>query len=266
VTRLEKIDLARVERVHGRHVVQYRDRLMPLLPLDPDHRWQNEGRQPVLVFSEGDRLVGLVVDQIIDIVEDHMAVEFASAMPGLIGSAVIAGRATDIIDVGHYLNEGLSGGAKAEAPAPVAVAQRDILLVDDSAFFRNLLIPVLSVAGWRVTAVESAREALKLRDAGRRFDVVISDIEMPVMDGLAFVAALRADPRWKDTPCVALATRASRDDIAEALRAGFDTYITKSNRDALLNTLAGLFAGPSREGVPASDAERGRTDGLRAAG
>jgi two-component system chemotaxis sensor kinase CheA len=265
VARLEKIDVAQIERVHGGHVVQYRDRLMPLVPFEPGYRWPAEGRLSVLVFTEADRSVALVVDQIIDIVEDHMAVEFSSAMPGLIGSAVIAGRATDIIDVGHYLDQGLPGRSGATAEPPAAAA-RDILMVDDSALFRNLLAPVLSVAGWRVTAVASAREALTLRDAGRRFDVVISDIEMPEMDGLALVAALRADPRWKDTPCVALATRAGRDDIAEALRAGFDTYVTKSNRDALLNTLAGLFAGLPRDDTSSTGAGRGQADGLRAAG
>ncbi|MND01538.1 hypothetical protein D3C83_205670 [compost metagenome] len=65
---------------------------------------------------------------------------------------------------------------------------------------------------------------------------------------------------------MALATRAGRDDIAEALRAGFDTYITKSNRDALLNTLAGLFAGPSLDDTRLTGAGRGQADGLRAAG
>jgi two-component system chemotaxis sensor kinase CheA len=225
---------------------------MPLVPFDPDHQWKTEGRQPVLVFTETERSIGLVVDQIVDIVEDHMSVELSSATPGLVGSAIIAGKATDIIDVGYYLTKGLTdwfGSAGATAAAPTAV--RELLLVDDSAFFRNLLTPVLSVAGWRVTAVGGAQEALKLRDDGRSFDVIVSDIEMPHKDGMAFATDVRSDARWKDTPMVALSTRAEKDIIAQALKSGFDTYLTKSNRDALLNTLASLAIGES-DGADAS--------------
>ncbi|HEX8028693.1 MAG TPA: chemotaxis protein CheW, partial [Vicinamibacterales bacterium] len=244
VARLEQIDLTLTERVHGRHVVQYRDRLMPLVPFDPEHQWQAEGRQPVLVFTETERSIGLVVDQIVDIVEDHMSVELSSATPGLVGSAIIAGKATDIIDVGYYLTKGLTdwfGAAGATAAAPTAV--RDLLLVDDSAFFRNLLAPVLSVAGWRVTAVGDANDALKLRDDGRMFHVIVSDLEMPRMDGMAFATEVRADARWKDTPMIALSMRSEKEIIAQALKCGFDTYVTKSNRDTLLNTLAGIVTG-----------------------
>jgi two-component system chemotaxis sensor kinase CheA len=244
VARLEQIDLSLAERVHGRYVVQYRDRLMPLVPFDPDHQWTTEGRQPVLVFTETERSIGLVVDQIVDIVEDHMSVELSSATPGLVGSAIIAGKATDIIDVSYYLTKGLTDWfGSAGATAAASAAGRKLLLVDDSAFFRNLLTPVLSVAGWQVTAAEGPHEALKLRDDGRVFDVIVSDIEMPRMDGIAFALDVRADARWKDTPMVALSTRVEKEIIAQALKSGFDTYVAKSDRDTLLNTLAGLIAG-----------------------
>jgi two-component system chemotaxis sensor kinase CheA len=131
----------------------------------------------------------------------------------------------------------------AGATAAATAAGRALLLVDDSAFFRNLLTPVLSVAGWQVTAAEGPHEALKLRDDGRVFDVIVSDIEMPRMDGIAFALDVRADARWKDTPMVALSTRVEKEIIAQALKSGFDTYVAKSDRDTLLNTLAGLIAG-----------------------
>jgi two-component system chemotaxis sensor kinase CheA len=138
-------------------------------------------------------------------------------------------------------------------------------LVDDSAFCRNLLIPVLSVAGWHVTALEGADEALKLREAGQMFDIIISDIEMPRMDGLAFAIELRSDPRWKDIPMVALSTRVAKEDIAQALKAGFDTYVAKSSRDTLLNTLSGLVAARQPEAAVARKGADGADQTFRAA-
>ena len=90
---------ANIEHVGGRHVVQYRRHLMPLVPFDPGHVWKTSGKQDVLVFSDNGRCMGLAVDAVVDIVRDRMSVELSSARPGLVGSAVIAGRAADVVDV-----------------------------------------------------------------------------------------------------------------------------------------------------------------------
>ena len=74
IARLEEVDLTKVERSGGQHVVQYRGQLMPLIPMQPDMELAKEGRQPVLVFSDRERSMGLVVDEIIDIIEDRMNV------------------------------------------------------------------------------------------------------------------------------------------------------------------------------------------------
>ncbi|MBI3513772.1 MAG: chemotaxis protein CheA, partial [Proteobacteria bacterium] len=103
VARLEEIDLKSVEYSHGRPMVQYREKLMPLIPIDPDQKLADSGNRPVLVFADGEHSMGLVVDEIIDIVEDRLAIEVASDVPGVLGSAVIKGHATEIIDVGHFL-------------------------------------------------------------------------------------------------------------------------------------------------------------------
>src|SRR3546814_2721873 len=93
-----------------------------------------------------------------------------------------------------------------------AVHQR-ILLVDDSPFFRNMLTPLLTVAGYDVTTVESADEALALREAGEEFDVIVSDIEMPGMNGFDFPHAVKGSPQWPHTPIVALSSHATPPDL-----------------------------------------------------
>lgn len=239
VARLEEIDMTEVEVAHGEHMVQYRGQLMPLIPFSAGHEWKYDGRQAVLVFTESERSMGLVVDEIVDIVEDRLKVEITANRAGLIGSAVIDGKATDVIDAGYYLTQAFPdwfGGSEEDASG--LIAGKHALLVDDSPFFRNLLAPILSVAGFSVTTAESATEALKMRDKGSRFDVIISDIEMPEMDGFAFAEEVRRDPRWGEIPMVALSAHATDRDFQRGRAVGFNDYVAKSDRDELVRSLA----------------------------
>lgn len=239
VARLEEIDLTTVEYSDSKPVVQYRGKLMPLVPVDPQMQLGKEGTQPVLVFSDKDRSMGLIVDEIIDIVEDHMEVNLSASRPGFLGSAIISGHATDIVDTGHYLSTAYNDwfGAQEDASFGEEKLHR-VLLVDDSPFFRNLLSPLLSVAGYTVTAVENAAEALKLRDDGEAFDIIVSDIEMPGMNGFEFASTVRkAGGAWGGTPFIALSSHATARDVERGRQAGFTDYVAKFNREELLSSL-----------------------------
>ena len=239
VARLEEIDLAEVEYSEGRPLVQYRGLLMPLIPMDPSMTLGTEGRQPVLVFTDADRSMGLIVDEIVDIVEDRINVEVRPEAPSLMGSAVIAGKATDVIDAGYYLTQAFGDWFKPEQQgADRRSSNRRVLVVDDSAFFRNLLSPLLTVAGYDVVAVEGGEQALDLCEKGATFDVIISDIEMPGMNGFELAERIRADERWGNTPIVALSSRTSAEDLDRGREVGFTDYVAKLDRDALLETLS----------------------------
>jgi two-component system, chemotaxis family, sensor kinase CheA len=240
VARLEEIDLKQVEYSNGKPVMQYRGKLMPLVSIGSACRMRSEGRQPILVFADHDRSMGLVVDEIVDIVEDHLSVELVADCPGLIGSAIVAGRATEIIDAGFYLTQAYRDWFHSAAQFEFGNAQKStrVLLVDDSPFFRNLLTPLLSVAGYDVTTVDSGDRALGLCEAGEDFDVIISDIEMPGMNGFEFANAVRGASRWQKTPLVALSSHASPRDLDRGRAAGFSDYVAKFDRDALLHSLS----------------------------
>lgn len=239
VARLEEVDCSAVEHSYGKPVVQYRGQLMPLVTVNTGYEIPEEGRQPVLVFSDRDRSMGLVVDEIVDIVEDRLKVELKADKPGVIGTAIIGERATDVIDTGYYLTQAFGDwfGNPDESAPSLESGKKRVLLVDDSPFFRNLLTPLLSVAGYQVTAVDGADQALHMREQGAAFDAIISDIEMPGMDGFAFAEAVRADNRWSGTPMVALSSHATQRDFERGREVGFDDYVTKFDRDALLETL-----------------------------
>ncbi len=246
VARLEEVDVTKIEYSGTNPVVQYRGQLMPLIPIDPNHVWKEEGRQPVLVFTDRDHSMGLVVDEIVDIVEDHLNIELASERDGFVGSAVISGKATDLIDAGYYLTKAFPDWF---GRAETSISYGDdyqggprVLLVDDSPFFRNLLTPILSVAGYKVSTAENAKKALELRSAGAFYDAIVSDIEMPEMNGFEFAEAVRSDTRWQHTPMVAMSSHATEADFERGREVGFNDYCAKFDRDALLQTLSELLA------------------------
>ena len=244
VARLEEIDVAEIEYSHGKPMVQYRGHLMPLVSIDGSCQFRGEGRQPVLVFSDREHTMGLVVEEIVDIVEDRLKVELSANNPGIIGTAVIAGKATTIVDAGYYLPQAFGDwfGNSAKEYGNTDQDSPRILLVDDSPFFRNLLTPLLSVAGYEVIAVESPDRALALREQGNEFDLIISDIEMPGMNGFEFAAAVRSDVRWQEIPMVALSSHATDKDFERGRDVGFNDYVAKFDRDSLLQTIAQMLA------------------------
>ncbi len=130
VTRLEEIDCRKIEISDGRHLVQYRGHLMPLLRLDTQSGLKQDGAQPILVFSDGGRSMGLVVDEIIDIVEERLDIEVASERPGVLGYAVIKGNATEIVDIGHFLPQAFADWFRRRNDS-VERSARTVLLVDD---------------------------------------------------------------------------------------------------------------------------------------
>lgn len=245
VTRLEEIDMSRIEYSQGKPMIQYRGHLMPLASIDGSLPRYREGNQPVLVFSDPRQDMGLLVDEIIDIVEGRLKSELSAERPGLIGTAVIAGTAMDIIDAGHYLTQGHgdgSGAAVNGACGSDPFLRKRILLVDDSPFFRHVLTPVLAAAGYEVAAVDSPEKALEMRDAGDKFDLIISDIEMPTMNGFDFATCVRGNELWQNVPMLAISSQAVGKDFERGRRVGFTDYVTKFDREALLRTIARTLA------------------------
>jgi two-component system chemotaxis sensor kinase CheA len=233
VTRLEEIDCRQIEISDGRHLVQYRNQLMPLLRINTETRLKNEGVQPILVFSDQDRSMGLVVDEIVDIVEDRLDIEVASDCAGVLGYAVVKGSTTEIVDVGHFLPQAFEDWFRRRDGAANR-HKRKVLLVDDSAFFRDMLAPLIKAAGYQVSAVASAVEALAAIKSDTRFDVVVTDVEMPEMDGFALAEALRNAQSTAAIPIIALSAMVSPEAIQRGRQVGFHDFVAKFDRTGLI--------------------------------
>lgn len=240
VARIEMLDLNTVEHSEGRPLVQYRGALMPLVLCKGAAALERQGQRPALVFTDDGKSMGLVVDEILDVVEDRINVTIAPDGAGMMGSAIIKDKATDIVDAGFYLTEAFGDWFRHSRQGSENTSKRRLLLVDDSAFFRNLMTPLLATSGYKVVPVDSARRALELCEQGATFDLIVTDIEMPDMDGFTFAEKLK-ETEWAGIPVVALSSRTSEQDLERGHEVGFADYVAKSDRDALLDSLPELL-------------------------
>jgi two-component system, chemotaxis family, sensor kinase CheA len=245
VTRLEEIAADKIELSNGRSMVQYREQLMPLVQMNGVNI-RTSGSQPILVFADDGRSMGLVVDEIIDIVEERLNIEVAGSSDGILGSAVIKGQATEVIDVGHFLPMAFADWFSRKEMRPSLAAQ-SVLLVDDSAFFRNMLAPVLKAAGYKVRVAPSAQEGLAALRSGQAFDVVLTDIEMPEMNGFEFAETIRSDAHLASMPIIALSSLVSPAAIERGRQAGFHDYVAKFDRPGLIAALKEQTAEMNRQ-------------------
>ena len=116
VARLEEFALSSLEEADGRFLVQYRGALMPVVAANPDMDLRAMDPRPVIIFSDRNRTLGVAVNEIRDIVEDHLHLQRRAARSGVLGIAVIAGRATEVIDTDHFLRQ-----ANGELPGHAAM-------------------------------------------------------------------------------------------------------------------------------------------------
>jgi two-component system, chemotaxis family, sensor kinase CheA len=239
VARLEELPVETIEYAEGRPMVQYRGSLMPLVFVDKTCKLRESGRQPVLVFVDGGMTMGIAVDEINDIVDVSLNIELSADRNGRVGTAVVAEKVTEVLDVGYYFSLAFrdflkNGEHGKDYKTQSRRSEKQLLLVDDSSFFRTMLKPLLLAAGYRVTAVSGVQAALALRDEGKAFDIIVSDIEMPGQSGIEFAETIRSSGAWSQTPLVALSALTAATDIERGRKAGFDDYVAKFDRDQLV--------------------------------
>ena len=120
----------------------------------------------------------------------------------------------------------------------------DVLVVDDSAAIRKILTRVLRQTGMAIQTIHEAgdgQEALAVM-AQHRVDLVLSDINMPKMDGLQLLASLKASPQWQNIPVVMITTEGGETKVAEAVKLGAAGYVRKPfTADQIKEKLVGIL-------------------------
>lgn len=117
---------------------------------------------------------------------------------------------------------------------------KTILIVDDSFSLRHTLAIALKGAGYDVVEASDGMDGLSKLD-GRKFNLIISDVNMPNLDGIGFVKQAKALPNYRFTPVIMLTTEGSQDKIAEGKAAGARAWVVKPFQPpALLDAVAKL--------------------------
>lgn len=228
-----RISAGQVEEVDGRRVVRIGDRTIAARFL-ADAVGEPFAGDGVLVENLiGGGVVGVVADSVIgeEEVIVHPLPHAAGAPPVVEGITLLAsGRPVFVLSLQRLGTidalDAFDRPVHGPRPRPVQV-----LLVDDSVVTREMVRRLLEDGGFGVTSVGNAEDAL-LALENRDFDCLITDIEMPGMDGLSLTRELRADSRLADLPIVVVSTLDRADDRLAGLEAGADAYLTKQGLDA----------------------------------
>lgn len=246
ISRLEEVDPKRIENAGDLNVVQYRGDLMRIATLNNKYEVVKPAEngeyrvQPVIVFVDAGKVLGLAVEEIIDIVEQPMKVSLNDSDSGYLGSMVINGKTTDIIDVGHYFQTTFSDWRKKPVEEKYNKT-RKILLVEDSPFFRKLMVPVLMSHGYEVKTAGDGVQGLKILDENSKYDLIVTDIDMPNMNGLDFAEKCKANPITTNIPIIALTSNSAAETIKRAESIGLHAFIAKADREKLFEVIVELL-------------------------
>jgi two-component system chemotaxis sensor kinase CheA len=205
------------------------------------------GKPPAVILAAGDRRVAFVVDDFQ--AEQEVVVKSLGArvrrLPHVWAATILpSGRIAPVLNALNLVRSALRGGpppAVLSAERAVPKAKKRILVADDSVTTRTLEKSILEAAGYEVTAVADGALAWQaLQEHGA--DLLVSDVEMPHMDGFALTEAVRASRLFHDLPVVLVTARESEEDKARGIAVQADAYLGKSGFDQknLLETIAQL--------------------------
>lgn len=233
IARIERLPPGAIEVCDGREAVRHDGRIVPLMRLSGAEADAASGAdRHVLLLGVGGELMGLVADEIVDVVDAAIDVQIGGETPGVVGVGEIAGRVVELLDAAYFLKK-----SRPDAFARGVARRFRVLLIDDKSFFRDMLSPVLSAAGYLVATAGSGRAALAMLDQGAEFDAIVTDTDMPDMNGYDLAHAIVRE-RGRDVPILALAAHASDAVIAAARVSGMRGAVGKFDRTALTDTLA----------------------------
>lgn len=252
VYRLEEFRKKDIEYSGSQRVVRYGSTILPLISvnkgLDYDASAETGELIPTVVIRRAGSLYGLVVDGILDTLSSTADLDSSHVKnPGIFGNLNTPEELIVVIDPFELIESSFPERGEASRPTLSDTHRGShpsarILLAEDTVFFRKTLKSLLEQTGYEVVAVGDGQEAIDLLNQNEKpFDLVISDIEMPRVNGFQLAKAIRHHPKLSSLPLLAVSSRADSSFVAEGQRAGFDLYMEKLKPTAFLNAVAKLI-------------------------
>lgn len=252
VSRVEEIGASRIQKIGSKLYFSFRGQSIRIIR--PEHYLPISNRKStvskcyVILPKLVKHTIGIIAEEICDVILTRIQLDTAGVSGlGVIGSTLVEDQIVTLLDV-HELFE----KAAPEYYSLKSVRQRNhypvysgglpemrktlILLAEDTPFFARTTKSYLESAGYEVITAENGREAFEILSR-QAVDAVISDIEMPLMNGFELVRAIRASETLKHLPVIALTSLSSEASREKGLRAGFDIYEVKLDRVRLLDSV-----------------------------
>lgn len=238
ISRIESCQVKEIKITGGRKNIQYRGGPLPLFSIDEVANVGSPNTDSptcyIIVFSISGKEVGIIVSEIIDIVSGTFIIdEMTHKQPGILGSAIIDDEITLLVDLYGIVDTIMPEWTKTLKSKVTAGSPANILVVEDSPFFLNQVVSFLSEIGYKPLTATDGVKGLEVLHR-EKIDIVLTDIEMPNMNGLEMARKIRADERFKHLPIIAVTSLAGDAAEKEGLDAGINDYLVKLDREKII--------------------------------
>ncbi len=248
-----------VDRVGRDPVLRFAGSVCPLVPLARVLQLRqteelDEGRLPVVVLNSAGRRVALQVDKLLggrEVVIKALGRQLRH-VPAVSGATLLGDGSVVLIlnptELTRVSTTPLAAPVRPSKPSRVREGH-SALIVDDSPSVRRVITVLLGAAGWRVTSAKDGLESLEILQRGEHPDVVLTDVEMPRMDGFELLSSIRAQATPTHLPVAVLTSRAADKHRRKALDLGASAYVVKPYQDENLLEVLRHLVRPVRSGA-----------------
>ena len=260
VNRLEEFHQREIEYSGEQQLIKYRNSVLPILDVRkalqlPPEEGETSETFPVVVVQKNRRLFGLRVKGILDILTSNGKIDSRlKDRPGISGNLIHEERIIVVLDTDQIIKD-VSKDFSIEYKSPqvreIETLNRNrtnrrsdhtLLCVEDSKFFRKQLVRILENAGFNILQAEHGANGIDImKEHGEGVSLIISDIEMPVMNGFEFAEKIQKHESWKKIPMIAVTTRFRKQDIEKGETCGFRQYLEKLDEKVLVKSVDSIL-------------------------
>jgi two-component system chemotaxis sensor kinase CheA len=252
VDRLEEFKSSIIENSAGESVIRYGDALLPLIYMSEvftGEKFSQEGVDTlsVVVVEKAGRFYGLVVEQILDTLSTSHNLDLPLVAEGFVfGNLIMEEELIVVLNPFEFIDKRFPQnkvGAGEVSKDVSEMTPKVILLVEDTVFFRKTISQCLESVGHTVVCAGDGQEGLNQLEKRSDIELIVSDIEMPNLNGFEMAKAIRGRSEFQEIPMIAVSSKADDKHIKKGKEAGFNMYLEKLKQDQLLESISSFRTG-----------------------
>ena len=242
IKRIEKIKCRDIENIGGERVIRFGDSSIPLFDVGDVamvDKFEEKENALVIVFSVVSLDIGILATSSIDTIRTAYRLETTLKQPGILGSVVIDKQTTLILDIIGIVEAIHPEWITYERPKSQEAGEtKTVILAEDSKFFRIRMKCAIEDAGYNVIDAEDGMIAWNLLQKNAdSISLVVTDLEMPNMDGFDFTRKIRKSDRFSHLPVIAVTSLTSAKDVEKAKKSGIDKFQIKLDTEKLVECI-----------------------------